>query len=423
MRRLSLFQAAFCLLFWSAWASAQTNWPSYISGLEPGLSQSPIVALVPSDSVVTPPDSTVPADKARWSGKWYGWACQSQSCDFKLVVEKVTEQGATIFYASASKERGRNGERLQARFRGDELQAALGGGQLAVRMRKSGELEFVMDFGQGRQVGGVLSQNDYTQGRLVDRIPTKFVENAKPVTLEVVIFKPAGPGPFPTVMFNHGSTGRGNNPALFNSTWTSTGFAKFFTDKGWLVAFPQRRGRGKSDGLYDEGFETNRSQYSCNPELSLPGVDHALADMDAAVEYLLARPDVDAKRMVIGGQSRGGILAVAYAGTRPQQFIGIINFVGGWLGEGCASAESINSSSFKRGSAYRNSSLWLYGENDRFYKMDHSRKNFEAFTAAGGIGAFKAFAVPAGQDGHNLIGMSDLWRESVEAYVSQLERK
>ena len=44
-------------------------------------------------------------------------------------------------------------------------------------------------------------------------ISTKLQENGKPIRLEVVIDKPAGDGPFPLLVVNHGSTGRGNNPA------------------------------------------------------------------------------------------------------------------------------------------------------------------------------------------------------------------
>ena len=61
----------------------------------------------------------------------------------------------------------------------------------------------------------------------------------------------------------------------------------FFNKRGWIVAFPQRRGRGKSGGLYDEGFTPDRSEYSCDPEFSLPGLERALTDMDAAADYLL----------------------------------------------------------------------------------------------------------------------------------------
>ena len=56
-----------------------------------------------------------------------------------------------------------------------------------------------------------------------------------------------------------------------------------FVKKGYMVAFPQRRGRGKSEGLYDEGFNVDRSQgYACDPKQSLPGADRALTDIAAA---------------------------------------------------------------------------------------------------------------------------------------------
>ena len=201
------------------------------------------------------------------------------------------------------------------------------------------------------------------QERIDDRIPTRFVENGKPVTLEVVIFKPPGAGPFPALMFNHGSTGRGNDPSLFTRTWTSDAITRFFLEHGWLVAYPQRRGRGKSDGTYNEGFEPGRWGYSCLPQYALAGLEHAKQDLDAALEYLKARSDVDAKRMLIGGQSRGGILSVAYAGARPESFIGAVNFVGGWMSDRCADPEAINTATFRRAGGYPHPTLWLYGEN------------------------------------------------------------
>lgn len=259
------------------------------------------------------------------------------------------------------------------------------------------------------------------QERLTERAPTAFVEDGKAVSLEVVIFKPTGAGPFPTIMFNHGSTGRGDNPSIFANTWTSEPIARFFNERGWLVAFPQRRGRGKSDGLYDEGFEPNRSQYSCSPSLSLTGLNRALQDLDAAVEYLKGRADVDSKNMLIGGQSRGGILSIAYAGTRPNTFNGAINFVGGWMSDRCYDPEAINTVTFKRGAGFQKPTIWLYGENDSFYRIEHSRKNFDAFVASGGKGIFRTYALGFGKNGHFLISSPELWREAVASFVEQVK--
>lgn len=99
-------------------------------------------------------------------------------------------------------------------------------------------------------------------------MPTTLTENGRPVTFEAVVYRPEGAGPFPTLAFHHGSTGR-----------------------GWLVVFPQRRGRGGSDGLYDEGFLPDRSAYSCVPATSLAGLERAKHDLDEILKYLEQRAD------------------------------------------------------------------------------------------------------------------------------------
>lgn len=250
--------------------------------------------------------------------------------------------------------------------------------------------------------------------------PTQLEENGEPISLEVVIYKPCGTGPFPTIMFNHGSTGNGNTPESFKDTFVVPQFAQHFVRKGWLVAFPQRRGRGKSGGLYDEGFEKDRSAYSCNPELSLPGVERALQDLDAAVDYLKNRIDVDSGNMLIVGHSRGGILSIAYAGTRPDAFKGAVNFAGGWMSDRCPNPEAINAVTFRRGAAYRRPTLWLYGENDPFYGIEHSKRNFEEFVQAGGIGTFQTFKVTQWSDGHGLVYFPELWQQHLDAYIDSL---
>ena len=432
MRLFKLF-AVILLALTCQLPNAQTKWPGYVWQFVHATSESPLAAVVPPDALVQAPDSKIDAAKARFSGIWSGWGCLGRVCDVKLVVEKVTDGGATIIYAAAT-DSSELSERVQADFTGDELVATLSTGTVLSFKIRSGSgrvMEFV-GFNKGElRIAGVLSQNEAPAkkgasvpmpplAKSVDRIPTLFVENGKPVTLEVMIYKPAGNGPFPALMFNHGSTGNGDNPAAFLSTYTSAAIARYFTEKGWLVAFPQRRGRGKSDGLYDEGFEANRSAYSCAPQLSLPGLERALSDMDAAYTYLAARPDVDSKRLLIGGQSRGGIASSVYAGTRPARFVGVVNFVGGWVGDICPAAASVNTVSFKRAAGFAAPMLWLYGENDPFYKISHSQKNFEAFIQAGGKGDFKVFDAGNGRSGHGIVSQPMLWRSAMDDYFKQL---
>ncbi|NNG00907.1 MAG: prolyl oligopeptidase family serine peptidase [Desulfobacteraceae bacterium] len=266
----------------------------------------------------------------------------------------------------------------------------------------------------------VFTVSIYADDEIVVRAPTKFIENGKSIRLEIVIFKPEGPGPFPTLVFNHGSTGLGNNPAVFKKTVAPDFLADIFTTRGWLVAFPQRRGRGDSDGRYDEGFKPDRSRYSCIARYSLPGLDRAVEDLNAAVEYLKTRSDVSTESMIVAGNSRGGILSIVYAGIHPEIFKGAINFVGGWIGEACWQVDEINTNSFIRGAGFQKPTLWLYGEHDSYYSMAHSRKNFKSFVAAGGRGSFHAFSLGGSRNGHDLIFHTGLWIDIVDAYIGDI---
>jgi dienelactone hydrolase len=256
--------------------------------------------------------------------------------------------------------------------------------------------------------------------RIEERVPTPFTEGGRPVSLELILFQPMGVGPFPAVMFHHGSTGNGTDPSLFALTYTNEAVARFFTERGWSVAFAQRRGRGNSDGLYDEGFTPDRASYSCLQGPALAGFDRALQDVDVAVGYVRARSDVDGARLISAGVSRGGALAVAHAGMRPGLFQGVVNFVGGWLGEGCTDAAVVNRTAFVRGATFERRSTWLYGENDPFYSVAHSRSNFDAFVAAGGRGSFFTYSLAPTLNGHFIINDPSLWTADLEAFLTAL---
>ncbi len=259
-----------------------------------------------------------------------------------------------------------------------------------------------------------------TSIRLDERAATPFVENGAPVELEVVMFKPVGAGPFPTVVFNHGSTGDGSDPSLFTVTVVSETLARFFTDRGWIIAFPQRRGRGQSDGLYDEGFNAGRSFYSCDRDVTLAGAERALDDLDAAVDWLRNRADVEATRLLSAGTSRGGVLSLGQLARRPDVYLGAINFVGGWLGEGCGDYLDVNRTLLGAGASFPDDTLWLYANNDTFYSVAHSQQNFDAFTNAGGLGTFNVYTRAAGLDGHFVMNDPALWGDDLDAYLLSL---
>jgi dienelactone hydrolase len=157
-----------------------------------------------------------------------------------------------------------------------------------------------------------------------------------------------------------------------------------------MALFPQRRGRGKSGGVYGEGLATDGSGYSCDVDFAVSGFQRAAEDIDAVVSHLRSRSDIDQERLVIGGVSRGGILAIAYTGMRPNTFRGSINFNGGGLGRGCPSHEFVNPLLFERRARAGIPTLWPHGSYDQYYRIAHCRGNFDKFRSAGGRGKFVA---------------------------------
>ena len=252
-----------------------------------------------------------------------------------------------------------------------------------------------------------------------ERSLVPLVIDGEQVRLATITYKPPGNGPFPTLIFHHGSPGLGRDPALFERPYDPKALAGWFTARGWAVILPSRRGRGGSEGIYDEGFEPDRAQgYSCDPARALAGAERALSDIDAITPVLLARPFVDRERVAVGGVSRGGVLAVAWSGRQPGVARAVMNFVGGWLSERCAAIDNVNAELFRRGSAFKRSTIWLYGYRDSYYSLRHSRKNFDAFRTAGGKGAFREYDPPEGLDGHQIAAIPDLWTETLEAYLA-----
>lgn len=255
----------------------------------------------------------------------------------------------------------------------------------------------------------------------VERAPTPFTHNGESISLEVVLFKPLYEDRYPTIVFHHGSTGNGSDPSRFGVTFTSKSIAQYFVERGWMVAFPQRRGRGDSGGLYDEGFKPDRSAYSCQEDLALGGAAHALEDLNVITDWLRNRAEVDTTRMLVGGVSRGGILSVAHTARRPDVYLGAVNFVGGWISEGCGDYRSINRTLFVDGAAFPGQSLWLYGENDSFYSLSYSRTNFDAFTMAGGLGTMLELTRSPGLNGHFVINDLKLWEPAMDEFLAQYQ--
>ncbi|MDW3183871.1 alpha/beta hydrolase family protein [Roseobacter sp.] len=348
-----------------------------------------------------------------------------------LVVENIQPDGsASAIYAYGdmiSWGLNRDWQRYPARIEGDSL-VVTGNGFAATYLKlPSGVL--MANYQAGRAFSqAVLHPLDLGVDRpkwtaaVFEKVKTELSEQNQPVAFEVVIFKPNSEGPFPLAIVNHGSTGDGKNPSVAKLTFVDSAIAQYLIDRGYLVAFPQRRGRGKSDGLYDEGFSQNRSTgYSCATETSLEGAERAIVDLDHVIDAMTKRPDVQSGPVLLSGVSRGGILSMAYAGRNPNRVAGVINLVGGWMSDNCPNGEEINDSLFSQAASFPGKTLSLYGENDPFYSTKHTEDRFATFKSNGGQGAYVVFDVPGG-NGHALSAAYALWAPVVDVYLDELSQ-
>jgi dienelactone hydrolase len=133
------------------------------------------------------------------------------------------------------------------------------------------------------------------------------------VVLRGVLYLPKGTGPFPAVLYAHGSA-----PGFLNNE-AFEAIAPAFTRRGWAVFAPYRRGQGLSR---DAGPHISDEVAAAR---SAGGLDHAQAalarllatdhmdDQSQAFAWLWRQPFVDHRRIATMGNSFGGILALLSA--------------------------------------------------------------------------------------------------------------
>lgn len=231
------------------------------------------------------------------------------------------------------------------------------------------------------------------------------------IALEATLYKPQGKGPFPIVIFNHGSTGGDKEYA--KQTVNPWGFGKYLNDKNIALVIPMRRGRGGSEGSYKE-------QYTCEDNGIGEGIEYATESLDTSYQFILSQPWVDKEKVMLAGNSRGGILSLKYASEHPDTFVGVINFAGGWVDDSCTKqGVSPNVSIFKEAASQLDTpTLFIYGRNDPFYS-DESIKTFaESYESAGGKIDFNFYQLGNGASGHDIFyKYYYLWSEVVDQYL------
>ncbi|CAG9184340.1 hypothetical protein LMG23992_05209 [Cupriavidus laharis] len=233
------------------------------------------------------------------------------------------------------------------------------------------------------------------------------------IELEATVFKPAGDGPFPLVVINHGKAP--GKPAF-------QGRARFpaqsveFLRRGYVVVLPMRQGFARSGGPYIGG--------SCNIEIN--GLQQA-EDVVAALDYMVSQPYVDKDRIVVIGQSHGGLTTMAFSTISYPGVLGVVNFAGGLRNLSCADWEDRLIETFGNyGKDARYPSLWIYGDNDSYWPAPLPARMFNAYKANAKGPAANARMIDVGEfagDSHRLFSAREgipVWLPEVGAFFRSL---
>jgi dienelactone hydrolase len=227
--------------------------------------------------------------------------------------------------------------------------------------------------------------------------------------LETTLFRPAGDGPFRLVVVNHGKAA-GEPRRQPRARYLA--LAHELVQRGYAVMVPMRRGFARSGGDY--------AAHRCDARA------HGMAQADdvrAALEFYGRRADIDASRVVVIGQSAGGLTALALGAQRVPAVAGLVNFAGGLREDGCADWQRGLAEAFAAyGEASRVPSLWFYGDNDAHFTPYLWQDLYRAYTARGGRATLVAHGT-FGDDAHELAERRAgpaVWLPAMERFFADL---
>jgi carboxymethylenebutenolidase len=138
------------------------------------------------------------------------------------------------------------------------------------------------------------------------------------MTLHGFLWRPVGTGPFPAIVFNHGSE---EDPE------SGRGVVKFYVDHGFVVLFPHRRGHGRSADVAPYMAHLFDPNVPEDPAKLTAELVAQSDDVMAAIQFIATQPEVDPKRVATIGCSFGGIETVL-AAERGTGLVAAIDFAG-----------------------------------------------------------------------------------------------
>ena len=239
------------------------------------------------------------------------------------------------------------------------------------------------------------------------------------ILMRTTLVRPPGPGPFPLVVINHGTTQNAERRRMLAAP-DFDAMAQWFVRRGFAVAVPQRPGHGETGGEYRE------DQGGCDDaDFARAGLG-AADSIAAAIGYLRGQSFVRRTGVIVVGQSAGGWAALALASRAPTGVRAVIDFAGGLGGHSydqpdnnCA-PDRLIATAAEFGRTARIPTLWIYSENDTYFGPRLSGAMVAAFRAAGGKADY-ALLPAFGDEGHFMaerLGSESVWGPVVDRFLA-----
>ncbi|MBW8898974.1 MAG: prolyl oligopeptidase family serine peptidase [Massilia sp.] len=250
-------------------------------------------------------------------------------------------------------------------------------------------------------------QLDYRINEHIVLIPAGQDHQAR---LETTVFQPNGPGPFPLIIINHGKDPGHPNLQPRDRFYH---MAHAFVERGYAVMVPMRQGFANSTGSYhDHGCDMTANGYT------------QAEDIRATLAYARDQKWVDADRIVVAGQSYGGLATMALGTEDLPGVRGLINFAGGLRDDsnGCGWRSALVSAFADYGAQNKVPSLWMYGQNDSLFSPELVARMHDAFEQAGGRAQLVEYA-PFKRDSHGMLASRDgekVWLADTMRFLQQV---
>ena len=259
-------------------------------------------------------------------------------------------------------------------------------------------------------------------------IPVPAHDGYAAIDMQALLYKPEGKGPFATVLYSHGRAGKPEERAALKNPIHPL-HVTFWLERNVAVLAPIRPGYGKTGG---GDREDSGTRLTTNNECGgAPNVERAAAQASFAVrtalDWLRKQDFVNKNRLLLEGQSVGGMTTVVLAGQNPPGVVGFINFAGGTAGfptqrpaHSCAT-DQIAALYRKAGQTTRLPNLWLYADNEQYWGSETPRIWHKAFAKGGSRTQFIQTGPVENADGHYLMTRGqDLWSSPMRHFLAGL---